>query len=125
MPVHAAKRLFKPLILVLLVFLTLFGLFLLLHQTSPSSTSEHFANIKSHEKIWKILQPNEENIRKDASNNGDNLAEAKISNFIEKHIELKRPIEKNEKKYKAKSSRKLERIVKRKKSQAEDGKQVK
>lgn len=123
-PIHAAKRLCKPLLLMLLVLLTLFGLYVLLHRTSPSS--EHFTNNKYHEKLQKILKPtsNKGNIKKDAVNSNDKPAEVEIPRFIKKHIELKKPIGKDEKNYKTRQSEKHKRILKRKQHQLKDIKQV-
>lgn len=130
-PIHAAKRLFKPL-LVLLVLLILFGLYLLLHRTSPPSSStsppsKYFANNKYHEKLQKILKPslNEGNIKKDSINTVDKPIEVKIPKFIKKHIELKKPIEKDGENHKAKPSDKHKRIFKRKQHQIKDIKKVK
>lgn len=83
-PIHAAKRSFKPL-LVLVVLLMCFGLYLLLHRSSSSTPSESIpflrdiGSSKYHQKLKKILKPttNEENNQKDVISSNKNMADVK------------------------------------------------
>lgn len=109
MPLHAAKRLFKP-ILVLVILCTCFGIYSLLHRLSQSSSASlqpiplprDFANRIDHPKFSKIL------IKSNEENNIENVAN-KPAIFIEKFNDIKNSMKIDENNHEAIPAQSIEK----------------